>query len=115
MFVFDTSCVEGNIYERLPMQESLAPEHSGELLGDSLEELLDGGRVADEGGRHLESAGRDVAHGRLHVVRDPLDEVRRVLVLDVQHLLVHLLHRHPAAEHRSHSQVPESAQLTVCK
>ena len=36
------------------MQESLAPEHGGELLGDALEELLDGGAVADKGGGHLE-------------------------------------------------------------
>ena len=35
------------------MQESLAPEHGCELLGDTLEELLDGGAVADEGGGHL--------------------------------------------------------------
>merc|ERR1711931_37946 len=34
----------------VPMQESLASEHGRELLGGSLEELLDGGRVADESG-----------------------------------------------------------------
>ena len=33
----------------VPMQESLATEHGGELLGDALEQLLDGGGVADEG------------------------------------------------------------------
>ena len=38
----------------VPMQESLAPEHGCELLGDALEELLDGGAVAHEGGGHLE-------------------------------------------------------------
>merc|ERR1719251_446137 len=51
----------------VPMQESLAPEHGSELLGDSLEELLDGGGVADEGGGHLETSGRDVADGGLDV------------------------------------------------
>ncbi len=75
----------------VPMQESLPAKHSGELLRHTLEELLDGGRVSDERGRHLESAGRNVAHGRLDVVRDPLDEVRAVLVLHVQQLLVNLL------------------------
>merc|ERR1719244_2204860 len=59
----------------VPMQESLAPEHSCELLGDSLEKLLDGGRVADESGGHLEAAGRDVTNGGLDVVGDPLNEV----------------------------------------
>ena len=51
---------------------------------------MDGGRVANEGGGHLESPGRDVAHSGLDVVWDPLHEVGGVLVLDVQHLLVHL-------------------------
>jgi hypothetical protein len=66
------------------MQESLAPEHGSELLRDALEELLDGGRVADEGGGHLQASGRDVADGGLDVVGDPLDEVGRVLVLEAK-------------------------------
>merc|ERR1711872_548690 len=37
----------------VPMEESLAPEHSSELLRDALEQLLDGGGVANEGGAHL--------------------------------------------------------------
>ena len=83
------------------MQESLAPEHSSELLGDSLEEFLDGGGVTDESGGHLQSSGRDVADSGLDVVGDPLHEVGAVLVLDVQHLLVNLLHGHPTTEHGS--------------
>ena len=63
---------------------------TSELLRHPLEELLDSSRVADEGGGHLEASGRDVAHGSLHVVGDPLYEVGRVLVLDVEHLLIHL-------------------------
>ena len=55
--------------------EYLSPEHSSELLGDSLEELLDGGGVADKGGGHLESPGWDVADSSLDVVGDPLHEV----------------------------------------
>ena len=74
----------------VPMQEGFPAEHGRELLADALEHLLDGGRVADKGGRHLEALRRDVADGRLDVVGDPLHEVRRVLVLHVQHLLVHL-------------------------
>ena len=72
------------------MEESLATEHGGELLRDALEELLDGGGVAHEGGGHLQAAGRDVAHGGLDVVGDPFHEVAAVLVLHVEHLLVHL-------------------------
>ena len=89
----------------VPMQESLATEHGSELLRDALEQLLDGGGVADEGGGHLQATGRDVAHGGLDVVGDPFHEVAAVLVLDVQHLLIHLLHGHAATEHGSHREV----------
>ncbi|KOX72162.1 Tubulin beta-2 chain [Melipona quadrifasciata] len=88
----------------VPVQERFPAEHRGELLGDPLEQLLNGGGVADEGGGHLQTLGRDVADGRLHVVRDPLDEVRAVLVLHAEHLLVDFLHRHSAAEHGGHGQ-----------
>lgn len=74
------------------MQESLATEHGSELLADTLEEFLDGSRVAHEGGRHLETLGRDRAEGGLDVVRNPFDKVRRVLALDVAHLVLDLLH-----------------------
>ena len=40
-----------------------------------------------------------------HVVRNPLDEVRGVLVLDVEHLLVNLLRRHAATEETRRGQV----------
>ena len=38
---------------RVPVQEGLASEHGRELLADALEELLDGGGVADECAGHL--------------------------------------------------------------
>ena len=91
------------------MQESLAAEHGGELLGDALEELLDGGGVTDEGGGHLEATWWDVTDGGLDVVRDPLNKVGGVLVLDVEHLLVDLLHRHTATEHGGNSEVANLA------
>ena len=81
---------------RVPVEEALAAEHGRELLGDALEQLLDGRAVADERGGHLETSRRDVADGRLDVVWNPLDEVATVLVLNVQHLLINLStsHRH---------------------
>ena len=42
-----------------------------------------------------------------YVVGDPLNEVRRVLVLDVEHLLVNLLHGHASTEHGGDGQVTE--------
>ena len=83
------------------MEEGLPPEHGSELLGDPLEELLYGGRVADEGGGHLETSGGNVADGSLDIVGDPLHKVCTVLVLDVQHLLVNLLHGHATTENSS--------------
>ena len=59
----------------------LSLEHSGELLGDPLVQLLDGGGVADEGGGHGETSRGDVTHRSLDVIGDPLHEVGRVLVL----------------------------------
>ncbi|BAS81863.1 Os03g0105633, partial [Oryza sativa Japonica Group] len=90
---------------RVPVQEGLPAEHGGELLADAAEHLLDGGGVADEGGGHLEAGGGDVADGGLDIVGDPLDEVGGVLVLDVEHLLVHLLGGHLAAEHGGGGEV----------
>ena len=87
------------------MEESLTPEHSSELLADPLEELLDGGGVSDESGRHLESSGRNVTDGGLDVVGDPFDEVAAVLVLYVQHLLINFLHGHTSSEHSGDCEV----------
>ena len=54
----------------LPMQESLAPKHSGELFGNALEELLDGGGVADKSGGHLQTAWRNVTYRSLQATKD---------------------------------------------
>merc|ERR1719290_843478 len=89
----------------VPVEESLSSEHSSELLRYPLEELLDGGGVADEGGGHLETSGRNVTDSGLHVVRDPLHEVRGVLVLNVQHLLINFLHRHATTEDGSNCEI----------
>ena len=81
------------------MEESLSSEHSGELFSNSLEHLLDGGGVTKEGNGHLESLWWDIANSRFDVVWDPFNEVRRVLVLDVKHLLVNFLGGHSSSEH----------------
>jgi hypothetical protein len=76
----------------VPMQESLSSEHGSELVTDTLEEFLNGGGVTNEGRRHLKTTGRDGAESSLDVVGDPLDEIGRVLVLDVAHLVLDFLH-----------------------
>merc|ERR1719399_307267 len=82
----------------VPVEEGLAAEHGGELLTNSLEHLLDGSGVAEEGHGHLETLGGDIADGGLDVVGDPFNEVGGVLVLNVEHLLVDLLGGHAATE-----------------
>merc|ERR1712130_297912 len=87
-------------------------EHSSELLTDTLEQLLDGCAVTNEGGAHLESTWRNVTDGCLHVVGDPFHKVGRVLVLDIEHLLINLLHGHASTEHGSNGQVATMARIT---
>lgn len=87
------------------MQESLATEHGSELVTDTLEELLDGGGVTNEGGRHLEATGGNGAQSGLDVVGDPLNEVTLVLALDVAHLVLNLLHGDLTAEQSGASEV----------
>jgi len=87
------------------MQEGLPLEHGSELVTDTLEELLDSGGIAQEGDGHLEAAGRDVTLSGQHIVGDPLDEVGRVLVLDILHLLLDILHGDLATEHSGDGKV----------
>merc|ERR1711924_153796 len=47
---------------QVPVKEGLAAEHASELLGHTLERLLDGSRVANEAGGHFEALWRNVAH-----------------------------------------------------
>lgn len=95
----------------VPVQESLATEHSSELVADTLEELLDGGRVTDEGGGHAEVAGRNRAESGLDVVGNPLNEVGLVLVLDVAHLVLNLLHGDLTAEEGGAGEVTSVTEV----
>mmetsp|Transcript_29892 Transcript_29892/g.94222 ORF Transcript_29892/g.94222 Transcript_29892/m.94222 type:complete len:289 (+) Transcript_29892:196-1062(+) len=90
---------------RVPVEEGLAAKHRGEVLSHALEHLLDCRRVPCKGHGHLEAFGGNVAHGGLDVVGDPLHEVGTVLVLHIEHLLVHLLGGHTAAEKRRGGEV----------
>ena len=93
------------------MEEGLSSEHGGELLSDTFEHLLDGGGVSEESDSHLESLGGDIANGGFDVVGNPLNEVRRVLVLDVEHLLVNLLGGHTSSEEGGGSEVSSVSRV----
>merc|ERR1711953_646016 len=82
----------------VPVQECFPAEHGSEELGYALEHLLDRRGVAEESNSHLEPLGRDVAHACFDVVWDPLNKIGGVFVLHIEHLLIHLLRRHAAAE-----------------
>ena len=87
------------------MQESLASEHSSELLVDTLEEFLDGSAVTNESTRHLKTNGRNVTQGGLDTVGDPFNEVRGVLLLDSQHLVLNFLGRKTTTEDGGNGEV----------
>jgi len=89
----------------VPVEEGLSAEHGGELLANSLEHLLDGSGVSEEGDGHLETLWWDITDGGFDVVWNPLNEVGGVLVLDVQHLLIDFLSGHSSSEHSAGSQV----------
>lgn len=93
----------------IPVEESLALEHCRELLGNTLEQLLDSGGVADEGDSHLETTGRNVALSGKDIVGDPFNEVSRVFALDVLHLLLDLLHGNLSSEDGSDGEVTSVA------
>merc|ERR1712217_308947 len=76
----------------VPMQEGLAAEHCCGVPGKSH--------------RHLQALRWDVADTCLDVVGDPLHEVTGILVLDVEHLLIHLLGGHAATEQGCSCQIP---------
>ena len=48
---------------------------TGKLFTDTLEDLLYGRAVADEGAWHRETTRRDVADGGLDVIWNPLNEM----------------------------------------
>ena len=74
------------------MLNYLSSEHGSELLRDSLEELLDGSGVTNEGGSHLETSWWNVTDSSLDIVGNPLNKIGTVLILNVQHLLINILH-----------------------
>merc|ERR1719491_18976 len=99
-------------FTSIPVEERLASEHTSEILSNALEHLLDGGGVSEETTSHLQTLGRDIADGGLDVVRDPLHEVGRVLVLHVEHLFINLLGGHAPTEHSTSSQVSSVARVS---
>lgn len=79
------------------MQESFATKHGGELISDTLEQFLNRGRIANESGRHLETTWWDIAESGLHIVWNPFNKVRRVLLLYGLHLILDFLHGNPSS------------------
>jgi hypothetical protein len=75
------------------------------LFSDSLEHFLDSGGVTDESNSHLQTLGGNITDGGLDVVGDPFNEVRGVLVLDVEHLFINFFGGHSSSEHSGSSEV----------
>merc|ERR1719245_1673219 len=97
---------------RVPVQKSLAAEHGGEELRDAFEHLLNSCRIASKGHGHLQPLRGNVTDACLDVIWNPLHEIARVLVLDIQHLFINLLGRHAASEKRGGRQIPTMARVS---
>merc|ERR1711904_346080 len=82
----------------VPVQEGLTAEHRGEVFCHTLEHLLDRRTIACKSDSHFQPLWWNVADARFNIVWNPFNKVGRILVLDVEHLLVHFPGRHPAAE-----------------
>jgi len=93
------------------VKESLPLVHDRELFTDALEQLHDASVVADEGDAHVLAARGDVAHGRLHVVRDPLHKEGAVPVLHLHHLFLDFLHGDFTTEHGGGGQVAATTRI----
>lgn len=93
---------------REPMQEGLPLEHKGKLCGNAFKDLVDDCAVSEERAGYGQTLRWDVAHRGFDVVRDPIDKVGTIFVLDVQHLVLDFLHRHLTTENCCYRQVSES-------
>merc|ERR1711937_491682 len=87
------------------MQESLAAEPCSKIFCHALEHLLNRSRISKECDCHFQSFWGDVAHGTFDVVWNPFHEVRRILVLHIQHLFIYFLCGHPPTEQGTSSEV----------
>mmetsp|Transcript_33930 Transcript_33930/g.39898 ORF Transcript_33930/g.39898 Transcript_33930/m.39898 type:complete len:209 (-) Transcript_33930:614-1240(-) len=94
------------------MKECLTTEHGCELFSYALPYFLDSSGVSYECGGHLETLWWDVTDCCLHVVRDPFNEVRRILVNYVEHLLINLLGGHATTEETCASEVSAMARIS---
>jgi hypothetical protein len=94
------------------MEESLPVEHCFTLLRGALEGLLDGHAVPNESDCHFEATWWDVTDRCLDIVGDPFHEVAAILILHIEHLLIHLLHGHPITEDSCNCEVPAMACVT---
>jgi hypothetical protein len=82
------------------------------LLSHSLEHLLDSSGVSDEGDSHFQSLGGDIANGGLNVVGDPFNEIGRVLVLYVEHLLINFFGGHSPSEQGGGGQISSMSRVS---
>merc|ERR1719181_2284713 len=94
------------------MKKCFTTEHGCEVLGDTLEHFLNRGGISCECNCHLESLRWDVANTGFDIVRNPFNEIGRVLVLHIQHLLVNFFCRHASSEQSRSSQV--AAVTWIC-
>jgi hypothetical protein len=84
-------------FREVPMGKSATLKHRGEVHKNSLEDRLNGNGICQQETGGLQPPLRsNVADGRIDVVRNPLDEIRRILIFhDGSHATFYLLGRNP--------------------
>jgi len=92
-------------FSSVPMEESLSSEHSGELFSNSLEHFLNSCGVTKECNCHLESLWWDITNCRFNIIWDPFNEIRRIFVLNIKHLLVNFFSGHSSSEHSGGGEI----------
>ena len=88
----------GNLKENLP-------KHGSELFRDALEQFLNGSGITNKGCGHFESTRRNVTNCSFDIIGDPFNKVGRILILNIEHLLIHFFHRHASTENSSNGQI----------
>lgn len=78
----------------IPMQKGFAPEHNGELFGDSFENFLNSRWIANECRWHFQATRWNITNGHFHIIRNPLDEVAAIFILNCKNLWINLFHWH---------------------
>ena len=89
----------------VPMKKCFSSEHGCELFTDSFKHFLNCCRVTDESNGHFKTFRWNITNRRFNVIRNPLNEIRGVFVLNIKHLFIYFFRWHSTSEHSGCSKI----------